>query len=82
LDTFTETSTAPDQAVVAVDLGEQGPTSSSEAVSHPCLTTMQQHMLGDVVSSGRENGKKSKKQRISEFIILNDASCASITLLC
>ena len=31
---FTETSTAPDQAVVAVNLGEQGPSSISEAVVH------------------------------------------------
>ena len=46
------------------------------------LTTKQQHIVGDVVSSGRENGKKSRKPRISEFIILNGGSCASVTLLC
>ena len=34
LDTFAETSTAPDQAV-AVNLGEQGPSSVLESVSHP-----------------------------------------------
>ena len=79
--TFTETTTAPDQAVVAVDAGEQGPGSISEAVFHPDLTTIQQHIVGDVVSSDRENGKKSRKRRISEFIIFNDGSCASITLL-
>ena len=78
--TFTETTTAPDQAVVAVDAGEQGPGSISEAVFHPDPTTMQQHIVGDVVNSGRENGKKSETPRISEFILLNDGSCASITL--
>ena len=79
--TFTETTTAPGQAVVAVNAGEQGPSSISEAVFHPDLTTMQQHIVGNVVTSGRENGKTSRKPRISEFIILNDGSCASITLL-
>ena len=49
----TETTTAPDQAVVAVNLGEQGPSSISEAVFHPDLTTMKQHIVGDVVSSSR-----------------------------
>ena len=72
---------APDQAVAADNLGEQGPRSISEAVSHPDVTTIQQHIVGDVVSSGRENGKKSRKPRISETIILNDGSFASITLL-
>ena len=62
----------PDQAVAAVNLGEQGPSSISEAVFHPNLTTVQQHIVGDVVSSGRENGKKSRKPRISESIILSD----------
>ena len=66
----------PDQAVVAVNLGEQGRTISSisEGVFHPDLTTVQQHVVGDVVSSGKENGKKSRKPRISEFIIWNDGS--------
>ena len=82
LGTLTETSTAPDQAVVAVNLGEQGPTSISEAVVHPDLTTKNQHIVGDVVSLGRENGKKSRKPRSPEFIVLNDGSCVSITLLC
>ena len=71
----------PDQAVAAVNHGERGPSSISEAASHPDATTIQQHIVGDVVSSGRENGKKSKKPRISETILLNDGSCASITLL-
>ena len=62
---------APDQAFAADNLGEQGPSSISEAVSHPDVTTIQQHIVGDVVSSGRENGKKSRKPRISETIILN-----------
>ena len=79
---FTETSTAPDQAVVAVNLGEQGPSSISEAVVHPDLTTKNQHIVGDVVSSDRENGKKSRKPRISEFIILSDVLWARVNLLC
>ena len=78
---MTETTIAPDQAVVADKAGEKGPSSISEAVFHPDLTTMQQHIVGDVLSSHRENGKKSRKPRISEFIILNDGSCARITLL-
>ena len=70
-----------DQAVAAVNLGEQGPSSISEAVVHPDQTTVvQQHIVGDLVSSGRENGKRSKKPRIAEFMILNDVSNASITL--
>ena len=80
LNTFTETSTAPDQAVAAVNLGEQGPSSVSESVSYPDVRTIQ-HIVGDAVSSGRENGKKSRKPRISKTIMLNDGSCASITLL-
>ena len=77
--TFTETSTAPEQAVVAVNLGEQGPSSISEAVVHPDLTKKNQHIVGDGVSSDRDNGKKSRKPRISELIILDDGSCARIT---
>ena len=77
--TFTETTTAPDQAVVAVNAVERGPSSISEEVFHPDLTTIQQHIVVHVVSSGKENGKKSRKPRISEPIILNDGSCASIT---
>ena len=73
--------TETNQAVVAVNAGEQGPNSISEAVFHSDVSTVQQHIVGDVVSSGRENGKKSRKPRISEFIVLNDGSCASITLL-
>ena len=72
-----------DQAVAAVNLGEQGPSSISEAVVHPDITTIvQQHIVGDVVSLGRGNGKKSRKPRIAEFMILNDGSNASITLNC
>ena len=77
---MTETTTAPDQAFAAFNAGEQGPSSISEAVFHPDLTAMQQHIVGDVLSTDRENGK-SRKPRISEFIILNDGSCARITLL-
>ena len=74
MDIFTETSTAPDQAVIAVNTGdhEQGPSSISEAAFHPYLTRRQQYIVDDGVSSGRENGKTSRKPRISEFIILND----------
>ena len=81
MDTLTETSMVPDQAVATVNLGEQGPSSISEAVFLPDLM-IQQHTVGDVVSSGRENGKMSRKPRISESVTLNDCSCASITLLC
>ena len=80
--TFTETSEVPDQAVVTVNLGEQGASSISEGVVHPDLTTKNQYIVGDVVSSDRENGKKSRKPRIPEFIVLNVGSCASVTLLC
>ena len=69
MDTFTETSTAPDQAVEAVNLGEQGPSSVSESVSYPDATTIQ-HIVSDAVSSGGENGKKSREPRISETIII------------
>ena len=68
----------PDQAVATVNLGEQGPSSISVAV--PDLM-IQQHAVGDVVISGRENGKKSRKLRISKSITLKDGSYASITLL-
>ena len=72
----------PDEAVAAVNLGEQEPSSISEAVFHPDLTTMQQQIVGDVVSSGRENGKKSiKETKNFRIIIVNDGSCASISLL-
>ena len=70
MDTFTETSTAQDQAVAAVNLGEEGPSSVSEAVSHPDVTAIQQHIVGDVVSSGRENGKRLRKPGISKTIIV------------
>ena len=80
LDTFTETSTAQDQAFEAVNLIEQGPSSVSESVSCHDVRTIQ-HIVGDAVSSGRENGKTSRQPRISETILLNIGSCASITLL-
>ena len=76
---MTETTTAPDQAVAAVNSGEQLP--NSIAVFHPDLTKMQQYIVGDVLSSDRENGKKSRKPRISEFIILNDGSCEELELV-
>ena len=61
----------PDQAVAAVDLGEQGPSSISEAVCYPDVTTAQQHkiIVGDVMCPSKENGKKSsRKPRISESV--------------
>ena len=67
--TFTETFTTPNQAVAADNLGEQRPSSVSESASYPDGTTIQ-HIVGDAVSSGRENGKKSRKARISESIII------------
>ena len=70
----------PGQAVATVNLGEKGPSSISEAVFHPDLM-IEQHIVGDVVRSRRENGKKLRKPRISEPITLSDGSCASITLL-
>ena len=54
----------PEEAVAEVNLGGSG--SVSEAVFHPDLTTIRQKIVGDVVTSGRENGKKSRKPRISE----------------
>ncbi|XP_044166801.1 uncharacterized protein LOC114951853 isoform X3 [Acropora millepora] len=56
-----KTSKVADQAVVAVNLGEQGPSSISEGVVHPDLTTKNQHIVGDVVSSGRENESRGKR---------------------
>ena len=69
MDTFTETFTASDQAVAAVNLGEQGPSSVLESVCYPDATAIQ-HIVGDAVSSRRENGKKSREPRISETIII------------
>ena len=54
----------PHQAVAAGSLGEQGPSSVSEAVSHPDATTIEQHIVGDIVSSGRENGKNFRNHYI------------------
>ena len=68
------------QALAAVNFDEQGPSSISEALSHPDATKIQQHIVGDVLSSGTENGKKARKPRISETIVLYGGSCSSITL--
>ncbi|XP_044166053.1 uncharacterized protein LOC114949082 isoform X3 [Acropora millepora] len=57
----TETTTPTDQAVVAVNAGEQGPNSISEAVFHSDVSTVQQHIVGGDVSSGRENEIKRNK---------------------
>ena len=73
-------SKSPDQAVAAVNLREQRPSSVLASGSYPEATTIQL-IVGDAVSSGRGNGKKSREPRTSETIILNDGSCASITLL-
>ena len=69
MDTFTETFTAPDQAVAAVNLDEQRPSSVSESVSYSDASTIQ-HIVGDAVSSDRENGKKLRKERISETVLI------------
>ena len=74
-------SKSPDQAVAAVNLRKQRPSSVLASVSYPEATTIQL-IVGDAVSSGRGNGKKSREPRTSETIILNDGSCASITVLC
>ncbi|XP_044166043.1 uncharacterized protein LOC114950260 [Acropora millepora] len=61
LEMIKETSIVADQAVAAVNLGEQGPSSIPEAVVHPDQTTVvQQHIVGDLVSSRRENEIKRK----------------------
>ncbi|XP_015778868.1 PREDICTED: uncharacterized protein LOC107356762 isoform X1 [Acropora digitifera] len=57
-----KTFTAPDQAVAAVNLGEQGPSSLSELVSCPDATTIQ-HIVGYAVSSGRENVIQEERPR-------------------
>ncbi|XP_015772447.1 PREDICTED: uncharacterized protein LOC107350717 isoform X6 [Acropora digitifera] len=67
-----ETSTAPDQAVVAVNLGEQGPSSISEAIVHPDVTTKNQHIVGDVVSLGRENEGTAYGDLTNSFQSLGD----------
>ena len=69
LDTFTETFKVPDQAVAAVNLGEKGPSSISEAVFHPDLRTIQQQIVGDVVSSGREMVRSQGNQEFQNHYI-------------
>ena len=58
LDTFTETPTAS-------NLDYQGLSATPETPE-----TVQQHILDDVVTSGSGNGKKSRKRRISECLIV------------
>ena len=60
MDTFTETPTTPHQAVAANNLGYQGLSATPE--------TVQQRILDDAVTPGSENGKKSRKRRISECL--------------
>ncbi|XP_015770110.1 PREDICTED: uncharacterized protein LOC107348570 [Acropora digitifera] len=62
LSKFGETSTAPDQAVAAINLGEQRPSSVSESVSYPDASTIQ-HIVGDAVSQGRENVLQEESPR-------------------
>ena len=59
----TETPTAPHQAVAANNLAHQGVSAIPETPE-----TEQQHILDDVMTSGSENGKKSRKGRISECL--------------
>ncbi|XP_067024623.1 uncharacterized protein [Acropora muricata] len=63
LEMIKETFTAPDQAVAAVNLGEQGPSLVLQPVTHPGATTIQ-HIVGDAVSSGRENVIQRKRPKI------------------
>ena len=59
MDTFTETARTPHQAVAPNNFGNQGPSAIQE--------TVQQHILDAVLTSSSENGKKSRKRRISEY---------------
>ena len=79
LDTFTETPTAPDQAVAAVNLGEGRPSSVSESVSYADATTIQ-HIVGDAVSSDGENGKKSRKVMVRVQALLCCFPCTELKL--
>ena len=67
---FTETSTVPAQAdrLTAGNSREEEPSSVEETHCHPDRKTMQQHIFDDVVTLCSENGKKSRKQIISECI--------------
>ena len=71
---FTETSTAPTQTVEAGISCEEEPSSVIETFCHSDQTTMQQHILDDVVILCSENGKKSRKQRIWECFTWYDGS--------
>ncbi|XP_015767989.1 PREDICTED: uncharacterized protein LOC107346689 isoform X2 [Acropora digitifera] len=55
----------PDQAVAAVNLGQQGPSSVSESVSYPDATTIQP-IVGDAVSSGRENVSSDRRSVLEQ----------------
>ena len=59
MDTFTETLRNPHQPVGANNFGYQGPSAIPE--------TVQQYILGVVVTSSSENSKKSRKRRIPEY---------------
>ena len=59
---FTETSTAPAQAAAAGNSCEEEPSLIQETFCRPDQTTMQQHILDDVVTLCSENGKKLRKK--------------------
>ena len=57
MDTFTETPTAPHQAVAANNVGYQGLSETPETPE-----TVQQHILDDVMTSGSEKGKNEENE--------------------
>ncbi|XP_044171256.1 uncharacterized protein LOC114961641 isoform X2 [Acropora millepora] len=73
---YAETSTAQDQAFEAVNLIEQGPSSVSESVSCPDVRTIQ-HIVGDAVSSGRENGTQGKQHTTTTRVGEQDSPLTS-----
>lgn len=64
---FTENSTPPAQGVVS--LREEETSSTQKTFCHPDQT-MQRHIFDDKVALCSENGKKPRKQRISECFTL------------
>ena len=76
---FTETSTPPAQGVVNSSREEET-SSIQKAFCHPDQT-MQRHIFDDEVTLCSENGKKPKKQRISECFTLYKGSRVSTTEL-
>ena len=62
-----EISIVADQAVAAVNLGKQGPSSIPEAVVHPDLTiVVQQHIVGDFKWAQAEKMVRSQGKQESQ----------------